>query len=463
MKENGSSLPCAALGALLLGLLSLPSEAITDSAYVGMNNGTGYVMDPDFVAKDIEQDNLLGIKMVRMGIGGIGGYKPADAFHWEKRDAVIDAYVKAGIRIMGDVTPRGQVDHGADDQAWEDNWRRYIHEIMSHCKGRVSYYIIDNEPDKGRGRDKVAPEFEVGLLRIAYEEAKAVDPSIMIESPPVNAPASPYLHALMQAGVDKYCDFIGIHAYGSQIRDGRFDKPWQWEKELGIRKPISVSEFGATAAWHPPGMDGETWCARWLTQSYVQAKRFGYSQMLLFDLDGHGQGMPWAFVNGLDGSWTPVQPGYDTIKNGFLAQGLTDGGFENGNDPDWGWQTSFNPDDAQPPQGVAFLTDGANAHSGKGCLSLSPGQNKGSLAVRRVVEKLTPGQAVTISAWVKVSGGGATLRAMGYDPEDGTAEEESRFHRKRRLAGVIGQGYPGQNVGRDRTGRRGLRRHGTLG
>jgi hypothetical protein len=414
--------------ALILTLMVAPmaAKAVTDSTYVGLNNGTGYVMDPDFVAKDIEQDNILGIKMVRMGLGGIGGYKPTDEFHWEKRDAVIDAYVKAGIRIMADLTPRYQVSHEADEQAWKDNWRRYIHEVMSHCKGRVSYYIIDNEPDKEkRPSMKTTPEQEVGLLSIAYQEAKSIDPSIMVESPPVNAPESPYLHGMMQAGVDKCCDFIGIHAYGSEIRDGRFEKPWLWEKELGFSKPISVSEYGTLPAWHPQGMDGDAWRARWLTQAYVQAKRFGFSQVLLYDLDGHGEGVKWAFVNSLDNSWTPLQPGYDTIKNGFVAQGLTNGDFEGTNDSDWGWQTYFSPDDQQAPQGVAFLNDGANAHAGKGYLSLTPGpENKDRIAVRRVVEKLTPGKEVTVSAWVKTSDGATgILRVMGYDTQNGTAEQ----------------------------------------
>jgi hypothetical protein len=415
--------------ALVLTLLPFRVIAITDSAYVGMNNGTGYDMDPDFVAKDIEQDKILGITTVRMGIGGMGGYNADQAFDWTRRDAVIDAYIHAGLIIDGDVTPRFQVDHGADEQAWMDNWRKFIHECMNHCKGKVNYWIIDNEPDKGKGsKGKVTPETMVNLTRVAYEEAKSIDPAIMVESPPTNSPESSFLYDMMKGGIDKYCDYIGVHAYGSQIRDGRFNKPWDWEKQLGITKPISISESGTFAAWHPEGIDGEAWRDRWLQQFYVQAKRYGYDHVLLFDLDGKGQGMGWAYVNGLDGSWAPVPGGYDAIKNGFLAQGLTNGGFEDPIDPNGGWQIYVSPDEPQNPQGVTFATDGTNAHSGKGYLSLAPGENtgkdKGRLAVREVVEKLTPGKQITVSAWVKTGGGTkAQLRVMGYDPTDGTAEQ----------------------------------------
>lgn len=70
---------------------------------------------------------------------------------------------------------------------------------------------------------------------------------------------------------------------------------------------------------------------------------------------------------------------------------------------------------------VAFLTDGADARSGSGYLRLTAGATN---RVRQVVDLLTPRQSYTLSAWAKISAPGptATVRALGFDHQDGERE-----------------------------------------
>ena len=48
--------------------------------------------------------------------------------------------------------------------------------------------------------------------------------------------------------------------------------------------------------------------------------------------------------------------------------------------------------------------------------------HRGDLVVRQVADGLTPGRTYRVSAHAYLTGGAATLKALGYDRLDGTAE-----------------------------------------
>lgn len=294
---------------------------------------------------------------------------------------------------------------------------------MTRYRGKVHYYIIDNEPDLSYGVGQMGiypPALAVDFTRIAFKTARSIDPSIRIESPPTNSPESPYLREMLKLGIDRYCDTIGIHAYGAQIIDGRYSKVWEWMEEFNIRKPVAMSEAGVNPAWKPAGMEGEAWRARWLAQFYVASKRYGIAHTLLFDLEGTGE-QGWGFIEKQGEHWIPIQPGYNTIRNGFQARGLRAGDFEQPYDLEWDWQVVYNPDHALPPEGVQHLLNKPQlASSGQGCLRLDASSRP--LAVRQVVDLLKPGQRHTLHARVRVAAEGrGVIRALGHRSEDAAA------------------------------------------
>jgi hypothetical protein len=289
---------------------------------------------------------------------------------------------------------------------------------MVRYKGKIFYYIIDNEPDLDYGNGKMSAQECVDMTRIAYETAKAIDPRIAIESPPVSGVESSLLSEMLDAGIDKVSDYIGIHAYGGQIADNRFGYPWKVLEAHGVRKPIAISESGAIASWCE-GSDAqkEDCRRRWFVLFGQQLKRFGYDNALLFDLDSHDE---WAIAP----NFSPTST-YQQIKSLRLEEPLSNTNFESENDVESGW-IPFNKDTSEPSPYITFVRgDAAGAHGGSGYVKLDNGKADldTPMSVRRIASQLPQGKKVTVGAWVYVNGTGtATLKALGYDNLDGDAE-----------------------------------------
>ncbi len=163
-----------------------------------------------------------------------------------------------------------------------------LYAMASRYRGRVQAYEIWNEPNlahENAGR-VVEPERYVDLLSVAYRRIKEADPSARV----ISAPLTPtgvsnpwvalddldYLRAMLayQDGLFlRSCDAIGVHAAGSNNPpDTHWPErpgPGEWTThptfyfrhvedihavlaELGVEKPLWITEFGwATANWTP--------------------------------------------------------------------------------------------------------------------------------------------------------------------------------------------------------------------
>lgn len=99
----------------------------------------------------------------------------------------------------------GTVSEPADMQDWID----YVTAVANHCKGKIKYYEIWNEPHSssfwGGTPEKLA---EMG--QAAYAALKAVDPSIQVISPP--CPAG-YAESYFHAGGTSCTDIVADHFY----------------------------------------------------------------------------------------------------------------------------------------------------------------------------------------------------------------------------------------------------------
>lgn len=404
-----------ASGALLLSSTA-PARAVQDSAYIGINNGTGFQTDPTYVARSIAADQDLGVGSARVGIDDVGGRVVGAPFAWAKRDATIAAYQAANIQVRAVMSPRLMVERDADYDKWKANWRTFAAGVMAHYKGRVFYYIIDNEPDVDYGNGKLSAQQSFDMCQIAYQEAKKIDPRIQIESPPPASPESPILREMIALDIGSVCDFIGMHAYGGQIDEDRMGAPWKMLDELKTtRKPLVISESGAINSYFKNGAQTRR---QWFEEYYVQLKRYGYAHAMVFDLDKHEE---WALLRQpLDQTAELLPtPAYSALKEGFALTplGALNGGFESRNDPRYEWYP-YTPIEAYDPAHWASFS-ASGAYRGRNCLRLELAPQT-TRYVRRVVGPLVPGRSYTLSAWAKPEdGASAILSANGTQKLEG--------------------------------------------
>jgi hypothetical protein len=410
---------------ILLGLCAAAAQAQTDREHIGINNSnreSNLSLARDYVKRDLE----LGVGAVRSGMDGVGGRFVGAPFDFAAKDAVVDLYRASNLTVHTVVHARYGVDHHgnnatispADYETWMRNFDYYVRGVMQHYRGRIFHYIVENEPElhyPGSGGWLTARQ-AVDFTRIAFRAARDIDPMIRIESPPTNTPESPTLREMLELGLADWCDYIGVHAYGSQIDDNRFANLWTLLAEFKIRKPVCVSECGANPDWAPPCLKGSEagrleYQRRFFYQLQMQMKRFGVSHTMLYTIQEQPDDL-----NILN------RPAYDEVKNHFRLSPLANGGFEEANDSEHGWVPNFSNayDGVVAPDNVRCIRDDAvNARSGSGYARLSPAAAQ---SLRRVVA-VPANAACSVSAWVRVSGQGrARLRALGFDPLDGDAE-----------------------------------------
>ena len=387
--------------------------------------------DPDDASIGITPDHAGPVAVQRVKELGAGAIRNGVTRNYAEHDPALEPWIRAGIPVHPVISPRwecprGRYDIGKNDMSeWYANWQSWCHDIFTHYKGRVFYYILDNEPDLAGDKAAVyTPAQAVEFTRIAYLEAKTIDPRIRIESPPTNSPETGYLRRMIQLGVGNYCDAIGVHVYGSEINDGRFDKPWKWMQQYGVYKPIAASEAGVAVTWGrgPDGKrDPQIWRRNWEQLYYTQIKRFGISSTLLFSLYGTYDG-DFSYVNPQNDA--PVQPIFNEVRYGHRRRPFANGGFEQPNVFQREWVIVYGADADGAPDSATFVRgDASGAHSGSGYLKLDTAGSAVPVTVRRVAANLKPGYVYTLSGWASVQGtGAATLAAQGFDLTAGNRE-----------------------------------------
>jgi hypothetical protein len=406
-------------GAAAAWLAAAQSAATQDAGqadtWLGINHGNRAV--PDFIAdvKDVQ------LHMVREGFNA---EPDADI------DAKVDAYVAAGIEMHVSLNMRGAGINVDDYPTWLANYKQRCVELMTAYKGKVHYYIVGNEPDKKDPfTGKLTPEQAVDFCRMAYEASRQVDPSggIKIESPPLSSPDSSrdYLKKMLAAGLTDCCDYVGLHAYSSQINDGRLNEAWKWtQAQGGTQKPMAISELGISTAWAPKDFTDEQkrqWQADFVDQAYVQLKRYGFANAILFESSSSSKD-PGSFALLRDGTTdrNKLEPAYSDIQNHFTPMPLRDGDFESANDPKHQWVVYDDPSDGTWDMSAYDFQAPEGRHGS--CLKIDT-NGSGRRIVRQVVSDITPGQPVTISAWAYTSdGNSATLKAEGYNATAGAEE-----------------------------------------
>jgi hypothetical protein len=415
-------------GLILLGLSQIAVAGEPDLDWAGASANTGYLTNP--YGTDVYQDgaevemNALGLGLIRMGMDSMGGSVVGQPVNFSHRDRRVDSHLAAGLNIHAVISYYAHVSKGSNPDQWKANYRWFCSEVFKHYKDKVKYYIVDNETDLRSGDPA---SLAVDMTRIAYEEAKKVSSDILIESPPTSNPGTDYLRQMIDLGITRYCDVIGVHNYGAQILDNHgfsLRKPWEYQKAANLAKgypmrPVASSESGTSTEWVKwTSTNRRNYNARWMRMNWLQLKRYGYDSVLLYSLNSTvpNQAFDIADYDSAAQKWVRLEPTWSAVQSAYDKVDFANGGFEEPNNRDLEWIVYFNPDIEFPPEWTRahFLMDG-KGRSGKGYLSFTSGNN----IVRRVVSNLTLGKKYKISAYTK---GNGKLKALGYLKHAGADE-----------------------------------------
>ncbi len=161
--------------------------------------------------------------------------QPSDRNHfdWAHADMVADAAQAAGVTLLvridsvpGWARPANSTWKYLDRDHYQD-YGDFVFAFVSHFRGRISHYIIWNEPNTSAewGQRPPDPAGYSDLLKIAYKLAKEADPTCEVllaglapnlerEGSAVALDDLTYLNKLYDAGAAPYFDAVAVHAYG---------------------------------------------------------------------------------------------------------------------------------------------------------------------------------------------------------------------------------------------------------
>lgn len=160
-----------------------------------------------------------GMEWMRIGLGFSTICKDPKKMNFDHFDQVVDRLADGGINMIA-------ILQGFD---WEvsksrpelvplydhpEAWRKYIRATVERYHDRIKYWVIWNEQDGGFWKPKPDAAQYVLLLKIAYEEIKAVDPSAQVIVGGLTNWNAGYLKEIYAAGAKGYFDIMACHRYG---------------------------------------------------------------------------------------------------------------------------------------------------------------------------------------------------------------------------------------------------------
>lgn len=253
-----------------------PSLLVPANGKIGLHTRLTDEPDPE----DIERE----FRMLR----GMGGTWATEFFpwayiqatdklryDWEHADSVVEAAKAAGVTLLAriDGVPAWA---RPPDTTWRylererySDYGDFVYAFVSRYKGRVSRYIIWNEPNTAAewGQRPPDPREYADLLKVAYRRAKEADPRAEVLlaglAPNLEREGSPnamndltYLERLYDAGAAPYFDAVAVHSYGltappddpaspDKINFARTEEVYRVMRSRGDgAKPVYITEGG---------------------------------------------------------------------------------------------------------------------------------------------------------------------------------------------------------------------------
>jgi len=256
-----------------------------------------------------------------------GAFEPKQG-EWklEAADKMLDSAAKNNIHLSGMFlySARWAYPPGAKGAAFPmghlDDWSEYVSKVVDHCKDRVHYWEIWNEPNGGfqghypDGHNDTTGDYTT-LLTDAYTAAKQSDPKAQVGiSVASYDPAYIDQIALIQAknGTPESFDYICIHPYetAGDLSEAGGEIPYLWmakmlRDELKVDAPhkanaeIWITEVGRPLGNHKESKESDvvdaTAAANTLVKTYIMAIAQGLQRICWFEAqdprgepDGYG-------------------------------------------------------------------------------------------------------------------------------------------------------------------------------
>lgn len=161
--------------------------------------------------------------------------QPSDRnrYDWTHADEVADAAQRNGITLIARLDSVPSWARPANttwkylDSAHYGDYADFVAAFLQHFKGRISHYIIWNEPNTAAewGQRTPDPQAYADLLKAVYPKAKQADPNAIIMlaglAPNLERAGSTtalndltYLDDVYKDGAKPYFDAVAVHAYG---------------------------------------------------------------------------------------------------------------------------------------------------------------------------------------------------------------------------------------------------------
>ncbi len=176
-------------------------------------------------ARWVPQMAAIGLKFYRSAHTDWGALEPAAGeWIWATLDKQLDYLAAQGMTCGGILHGNARWNKLDRPGTLPVNnlpaWSNYVAQVVAHCRGRVKFWEVWNEPPNFTGRDQTPADY-ARLVVSSYNAAKAADPTCQIglaaKSVHVN-----YLEQVIKAGAKSHFDFITLHPY--EVLDGIANK-----------------------------------------------------------------------------------------------------------------------------------------------------------------------------------------------------------------------------------------------
>ena len=189
-----------------------------------------------------------GITYVRTDFAWAGIQRNADAWSYEKLDALMFSAENAKIRILP------ILDYNAPfaDPAWQhlDPWLRYVNTTVSRYQAQIPVWEVWNEQDINQFWKNPNPTNYFALLKPTYEAVKAINPKLQVAVGGYAGVPLGYIEQIYELGGKPYFDIMNIHPYShpappeADLEQRILDLRKLMDKYGDSRKPIWVTELG---------------------------------------------------------------------------------------------------------------------------------------------------------------------------------------------------------------------------
>lgn len=168
-----------------------------------------------------------------------------DTLYFDKYDQLLEQLQQGGMQVLPILQGYDWEIKNKRPQAWPlyqhpEEWRRYVRATVQRYHHRLKYWEIWNEQDGGFWKPKPDAAQYVALLKIAYEEIKAIDPTCQVVIGGLVSWNAPYLQDMYKAGAKGYFDILAVH-------------PYQWGPDASAKTLREMEAFQSVMQAHQQG------------------------------------------------------------------------------------------------------------------------------------------------------------------------------------------------------------------